>query len=204
MYPIGLDLSRARVGLVGRGFRALKRLALLDREPETDIRVFSDRPSAELAERAGARLAWRLPRLADLRPLNVLFVADLDRRATRLVLLKAQRLGLIVNVEDQPASSHFHSAAQIRRGDLTLAISTGGKSPALASLMRQHLEALIGPDWEALAAEAAEHRRRLKRAGADGATILAETARLLGLPPPARAPARPVNDNAGTEARRKP
>ncbi|MBI3496198.1 MAG: siroheme synthase [Proteobacteria bacterium] len=196
MYPISLDLKQIRVGLVGRGFRAVRRLALLDAEAAGDVRVFSDAPSPELLGRAGKRLTPRLPFVEDLRRLQVLFIADLDWKTASRLAERADRIGLIVNVEDETKLSTFHSAAALRRGDFTVAISTNGKSPAMASLLRRHLEGLFGPDWERQAVAAAERRQRLKREGADGQRILAETSLLLGLPAPRHAPAPVANDNA--------
>ena len=67
--------------------------------------------------------------------------------------------------------SDFHSAAVFRRGDLTVAISTNGKSPGLAALMRRVLEHRIGPKWEIRLDEIAALRQGWREAGADPAAI---------------------------------
>ena len=55
---------------------------------------------------------------------------------------------MLVNVVDAPDLSDFIVPAVVRRGDLLLAISTSGASPALAKRMRQALEEQFGPEYE--------------------------------------------------------
>jgi precorrin-2 dehydrogenase/sirohydrochlorin ferrochelatase len=60
---------------------------------------------------------------------------------------QARPAGILVNVEDVPELCDFHVPATVRRGDLLLSISTGGKAPGLARLIREWLEARFGPQW---------------------------------------------------------
>lgn len=71
---------------------------------------------------------------------------DLGRRIKEF----ADRSGILVNVVDQTPNCGFIAPAIARRGDLVLAISTSGKSPALARRIRQQLEAQFGPEYEDL------------------------------------------------------
>jgi precorrin-2 dehydrogenase/sirohydrochlorin ferrochelatase len=61
------------------------------------------------------------------------------------VFRAASELGVMCNVVDQPALCHFYYPAIVRRGDLQIAISTNGLSPALASSIRAELEERFGP-----------------------------------------------------------
>ena len=70
-----------------------------------------------------------------------------DQEVNRQVSAAAQARGLFVNIVDAPELCTFIVPAQVRRGPLTLAISTGGASPALARKVREELEQQFGPDY---------------------------------------------------------
>src|SRR5207247_4547617 len=73
--------------------------------------------------------------------------------------------GVGVNAADDPAHCTFILPALVRRGDLTVAVSTGGTSPALARAMREELERFLTAEYAILAQIAAEARRELRAAG---------------------------------------
>ena len=60
---------------------------------------------------------------------------------------EAGRAGVLLNVIDVPAASTFFSPAVLERGDLAIAIGTGGASPALSARIRRELEARVGPEY---------------------------------------------------------
>jgi siroheme synthase-like protein len=61
---------------------------------------------------------------------------------------ESKERGLLVNVVDDPANCTFIVPAVARRGELSIAVSTGGRSPALAARIREKLEGLFGPEYE--------------------------------------------------------
>jgi len=71
-----------------------------------------------------------------------------DLEVNAKVSAAAQARGIMVNIVDQPDLCTFIVPAQVRRGELTLAISTGGASPALARKLREELEHHFGPEYE--------------------------------------------------------
>ena len=75
-----------------------------------------------------------------------------DPQVNALVSAAAQERGIWVNIADAPELCTFIVPSQVRRGDLTLAVSTGGASPALARRLREELEAVIGPEYGPYAA----------------------------------------------------
>lgn len=109
--------------------------------------MFSDIPSAALTEAARTDLVGRLPSSADLSEIRILWIVDLPLPIARALAVDARKAGVLVNVEDVKELCDFHNVSQIRRGDLLLTVSTGGKSPGLAVRIRQHLERLFGPEW---------------------------------------------------------
>jgi len=62
----------------------------------------------------------------------------------------ARALGILVNIVDEPARCDFILPSIVERGDLSIAVSTGGKSPALAKKIRMELDALYGPEYSTL------------------------------------------------------
>jgi precorrin-2 dehydrogenase/sirohydrochlorin ferrochelatase len=148
MFPIMLDLASLKVVLVGEGEAALRRLALLDASGgASGLAVYSASPSAEFRERAGKRLKGETPSDEALRAAQVVFVAGLDEAETARIARLVRAGGGLVNAEDAKPLCDFHVPSTVRRGDLVLTVSTGGRSPGLARRLRRHLEALFGPEW---------------------------------------------------------
>ena len=80
-------------------------------------------------------------------------------------LARAARIPVVV--ADRQAESTFFTPATLRDGDLAVAVSTGGASPKLASLIRQRVAEAIGPDWaESVGAARLERDARLGRTAA--------------------------------------
>lgn len=171
MLPISVDLAQIRVMLVGDGATARRRLALLDEAGASSLEIYAPSPDPALALSAGARLQRRLPLPAEIARAQLVFVAGVPDPAAAEIRGAAQAAGALVNVEDDRRRSDFHSAAVFRRGDLTVAISTNGKSPGLAALMRRMLEHRFGPEWELHLDQIAQLRAGWREAGADPAAI---------------------------------
>jgi len=86
-------------------------------------------------------------RPAHLEGMILVIGATDDQEVNALVSAAAQARGLLVNIVDQPELCTFIVPAQVRRGPLTLAVSTGGASPALARRLREELEERFGADY---------------------------------------------------------
>jgi precorrin-2 dehydrogenase / sirohydrochlorin ferrochelatase len=164
MLPIVLDLGRCDVVLVGDGAAAKRRRQLLAEAGATRVRVFRPPQLPADAELATARLVFITDGAAP-------YVADLATRA--------RASGALVHVEDEPACSDLHLPAVLRRGLLTIAISTGGASPALAVRLRQALGQWFGPEWRDRTEEIAALRRHWRDAGADGQSLKQRTEDLI-------------------------
>jgi precorrin-2 dehydrogenase/sirohydrochlorin ferrochelatase len=64
-----------------------------------------------------------------------------------------------------PDLCDFHVPAQVRRGDLILAISTSGRAPGLARILREYLETLFGPEWNDILESVATARQQWRSEG---------------------------------------
>lgn len=164
MLPIVLDLARCDVILIGYGPAMTKRRQLLDEAGATRLRIYTSARLPTDADFVGARLVF----IADRR---ACYAADIAGRA--------RAAGALVHIEDDPAHSDFHMPATVRRGDLAIAISTGGASPALAVRLKRMLGDLFGPEWQGRTDEVALLRRRWRAAGADPDALTRNTEELI-------------------------
>jgi precorrin-2 dehydrogenase / sirohydrochlorin ferrochelatase len=171
MFPIVLDLAQARVALVGDGAAALRRLALLDDDAAQHVTIYAESPLPELVRAAGTRLRRYLPSASDLAGVQIVFAVDLAPARLAALSAIAREAGALVNVEDRPALSNFHSPALLRRGDLVIAVSTNGQSPGLARRVKRFLEGLFGAEWQGRLDDLAALRQRWREAGAGGAEL---------------------------------
>jgi precorrin-2 dehydrogenase/sirohydrochlorin ferrochelatase len=147
MIGVALNPAALPTAVAGRGDLALRRFRALRAGGARGTLLFTDQPNAAAESDAADALRPRLPDATDLAALRALWIVGLpdDRTADLASLARAARV--LVNVEDQPDLCDFHSAAEVRRGDLLLTVSTGGASPRLAARIRARLTEQYGPGW---------------------------------------------------------
>lgn len=148
MLPIVVDVKRSAIAVVGEGPQTLKRLATLDGAGAKHVRVFAPAPQDELSAAAGARLTRRWPLGEDFEHTALVFVGDLPPEPAERFFVLGRGKGALVNVEDQIAYCDFHVPSIVRRGDLLISVSTGGRSPALGQMIRARIGLAFGPEWE--------------------------------------------------------
>ena len=150
-YPVFLELGGRKAVVIGEAaVRAGKVEGLLEAgcehvlviatEPARRIAVWDAEDPRVLVERR----AWR-PEDLDGAFIVVASSDDEDERAS--IALESRRRGVLANVMDDVPSCDWAAPSVVRRGDLVLAISTGGRSPALAKRLRLELSELFGPEW---------------------------------------------------------
>ena len=150
-YPLFLDLTGRIAVVVGGGTVAERKIRqLLD--AGADVRVISPVATRRVkAWHRARRLRWqrRRYRRGDLRGAWLVIAASDDVTVNQRVSDDARRVRIHVNVIDDPKISTAIAPAMFRRGDLVVAISTGGKSPALAQQLRKQLSREFGRDYAA-------------------------------------------------------
>src|SRR2546428_2886782 len=166
-YPVFLELAGRHVLVVGGGLVAERGGHGLLAADATVTVVSPALTPALAALAAGGRL--RLPGRGigpgDLDGVDLAFAAT-DRGEVNAALFVAARArGVWVNAADDPAHCTFILPAVVRRGGLSVAVSTGGTSPALARAIREELERYLTAEYATLAEIAAEARRELRAAG---------------------------------------
>jgi precorrin-2 dehydrogenase/sirohydrochlorin ferrochelatase len=188
MLPLMLDLSRLTLILIGDDAKAERRLALLDAADAADLTIYAERPSASLALAAGHRLVRRLPSAPEVAAARVVFISDKHAPYCRNLAVTARAAGALLHVEDEPALCDVQAPAVLRRGELTIAVSTGGRAPGLAVQLKRWLGTLFGPEWQGRIDELATLRRRWRANGADADTVAQRIEAWLSplAPPPLR------------------
>jgi uroporphyrin-III C-methyltransferase/precorrin-2 dehydrogenase/sirohydrochlorin ferrochelatase len=143
MLPLFLDLSGRRVVLVGGGAVARAKLDQL-LSAGALVRVVAPQVSVDIL-RAGVDVAERPFVPSDLDD-AWLVVAAATPAVNRQVAEAAEARRLFVNAVDDPANATAFLTGVVRRPGVTLAISTSGEAPALTSLLREALDALLPRD----------------------------------------------------------
>lgn len=148
IYPIGLIIEGEACVVIGGGTIAERKVdALLQAKGHVTVVAPSvtDR-LAELAAEDRIECREREAVDADLADAFLAIIATDDPKLNSRLASVALEAGKLVNAVDQPEDCNFHVPASVRRGPLTLTISTGGASPALAKRIRKELQACFGPE----------------------------------------------------------
>ncbi len=152
LFPIFIDLSRLRCLVVGGGGvaeRKAKKLAAAGARV-TVVATAARAGIQRLARRKKVKLIRRAFSRADLRGAFIVVCATDDAAANARVAAAAARRNILTNVADTPAMCDFFLPAVVRRGQLQIAISTGGSSPAAARRIARELERRYGREYAEL------------------------------------------------------
>ncbi|WP_258360547.1 precorrin-2 dehydrogenase/sirohydrochlorin ferrochelatase family protein [Moorella sulfitireducens] len=148
-FSIAIELT-GRPCLVVGGGKVGERKVLNLLEAGARITLVSPDATHVLADLALTRqLVWlrREYQSGDIAGMTLVFAVTADAGLNAQVASDCRQAGIWVNVADAPGNCTFMVPSVVRRGDLQIAISTAGKSPALARQLRQKLEAEIGPEY---------------------------------------------------------
>ncbi|WP_409177598.1 bifunctional precorrin-2 dehydrogenase/sirohydrochlorin ferrochelatase [Brevibacillus fortis] len=177
-YAMMVNLQNKRCLVVGGGQVAERKIGSL-LAAGADVTVVSPSCTATILEWAHAKKL-----MVALRPFTsqdvdeaVLIIAATSDPAVNLAVYEACRPHQWINIVDRPDLCSFTVPSVVARGDLQIAISTGGNNPGLAKKMRRQLEAWVGPEYEDYTLFLGSMRRQvlsLAVSEADKRAILAE------------------------------
>jgi precorrin-2 dehydrogenase/sirohydrochlorin ferrochelatase len=148
-YPIYLNLENKRCLVVGGGEVAERKVLTL-LEYAARVVVISPQLTPKLRELADEQqISWleRPYQEGDAQEAFLLVGATDDLKLHRQLKTEAEKYNLLVNIVDVPEYCNFIVPSIVKRGDLCISISTGGKSPALAKKIRRQLEQQFGPEY---------------------------------------------------------
>lgn len=152
LFPIFVKLEGRKVLVVGAGNIAEQKLDGLV-SAGADICVVAPRASEkiqQLARDGKIVYASREFVASDLLGATLVIAATGNPDVNEFVFQEARKQGILCNAVDEPQRCDFYYGAVVQRGDLQIAISTNGHSPALAQRIRMQLEQQFGPtyaDW---------------------------------------------------------
>ena len=171
-YPVMMNLQDKQVVVVGGGKVAFRKtIGLLD--SGANVVVISPELVDELQEfHRDARIKWipepfSPPQLDAFEPITLVFGATDIREVNVSLFNEAMRRKIPCNIADVPDLCTFIVPAVITQGDLIIAVSTGGASPALARRIREDLEKKFGPEYATMTRLMGELRKHIVRNGSD-------------------------------------
>lgn len=166
-YPILLNIQGKKCLVVGGGEVALRKAQMLV-EHGANVEIVSPTFCPELNQLVKDGTIQAIHRDYETEDLNDAFLAVAatdDIKTNEKVATEARKIGILVNVVDKPDISDFIVPSYFRRGDIIVAVSTSGRSPALARKIRGELERDFKAEYAQLAVIASEVRSELKQRG---------------------------------------
>jgi len=149
-YPVFLDISDKPCAVVGGGEVACRKVQRL-LQCGARVTVIADALSPELeALKARGEITHIDDQYAAEHIASALIVigATDNRHVNEQIFRDARTERILVNIVDEPERCDFILPSIVERGDLAVAVSTGGKSPALAKRLRRELEQIFGTEYE--------------------------------------------------------
>lgn len=150
LFPIFLKLEGRFAVVVGGGAIAQSKSSSL-LQAGARVRIIAPEVTDQLAVlvRSG-KVEWIAKKFSpeDLEGAFLCVAATSARGVNEAVYRAAEARGILCNAVDDIQHSHFYYGAVVQRGDLQIAVSTNGKSPALAQRLRKELETQFGPEYE--------------------------------------------------------
>jgi len=151
-YPVHLNISGMRCVVVGGGEVAERKVARL-LECGADVVLVGKTITRELEAMKREGRIDHIPDdyRSDYIEGAFLVIGATDRdEINEEIYLDSKERNVLVNIVDDPERCQFIVPSQVRRGDLLISISTGGKSPALARRLRENLEGKYGHEYKIL------------------------------------------------------
>ncbi|HET7488792.1 MAG TPA: bifunctional precorrin-2 dehydrogenase/sirohydrochlorin ferrochelatase [Acidimicrobiales bacterium] len=164
VYPVNLLVAGRRCLVVGGGPVAARKAAGLAACGAV-VHVVATEVGPEVRALDGVSWEQRPYRPGDVAGYRLVVTATGVSDVDAVVSADADAAGIWVNSADDPANCTFILPAVVRRGPVVVAVSTSGRSPALAAWLKERLAGEVGPEYEVLAALLSEERDAVRAEG---------------------------------------
>lgn len=164
LFPIFVKLAGRVVIVVGGGTIAASKIPGL-LQAEARVRVIAPQINSHISAWVdGAEIEWVTKKFApeDLRGASLVIAATSIASVNAAVFQAAETAGILCNAVDDISNCHFYYGSIVQRGDLQIAISTNGKSPALAQRLRKELEQQYPAEYSPWLDSLGEAREKLR------------------------------------------
>ncbi|MGQ3684197.1 MAG: precorrin-2 dehydrogenase/sirohydrochlorin ferrochelatase family protein [Candidatus Loosdrechtia sp.] len=159
-YPMFLNIQNRKCVVVGGGNIAWRKVCSL-KDAGAKVTVISPEFCPELEKEEGIERIRQKYNKIFLNGAFVVIASTDDEEVNKTIYYDALENGQLVNVVDRPEFCSFIVPSSIMRGDLSICISTGGASPALARNIRERLETQFGNEYGGFTKILAETRRKV-------------------------------------------
>jgi precorrin-2 dehydrogenase/sirohydrochlorin ferrochelatase len=148
-YPVFLNLTGRRCVIIGGGQIAEGKISKLLDSGAKIIVISPDATQGirSFAERGQIELDLRKYQQGDLQGAFLVIAATNDREVNQEIFEEAEKQGILLNAVDDMPRCSFIAPSIVEKGPVTVAISTGGASPALARKLRENMEVSSALDW---------------------------------------------------------
>jgi precorrin-2 dehydrogenase/sirohydrochlorin ferrochelatase len=164
-FPSYINLDSKKILLVGGGYIALEKLEkLVDFTKDITVisKDFTDN-FLEFAKRYDIDIKQKAYQKGDIKNFDIVIIATNTISLHKEIYQESRNSRILINSVDDTAYCDFIFPSYIKRGDLTISISTSGSSPALAKKIREYIEKLIPKNIEEFLIEMKTLRKTLPK-----------------------------------------
>lgn len=163
-FPLFISLDNLPCLVVGGGKVALRKVKTL-LEYGARVTVTAPKVDEELEKIPGITIHKRNFKEADLDGTELVFAATSDEECNRRLSRLCRERRIFINVADVPEECDFYFPALVRRGDVVVGVSTGGKSPAAAKKIKEKIDSCLPQSLSGFVEETGQLRTAILDSG---------------------------------------
>lgn len=163
-FPLFVSLEGLPCLVIGGGKVAFRKIKTIQ-EYGAEVTVVSPEFCAEIERNPGLKLIRRKFEEKDLKDIKIVFAASSDADCNAEAARLCRDKKILINVADVADECDFFFPALVKRGEVVVGVSTGGKSPAIAAGVRKEIDRVLPEDLGAFTEEIGRLRKEIKDKG---------------------------------------